>query len=458
MVTLVSDSVGLQIGTIVAGRYKLLRIINRGGMGIVYEAEHLGTGGRVALKMILPELIADAAHQDRFQREARVTANVKSHHIVKVFDASFDEGLGRSFLVMELLDGMDLGALIRAYGPQPPELVVRLLWQAALGLDKTHAQGVLHRDLKPENLFLTHDDAGEPQLKILDFGLAKVVAATQAKTTSNLGTTLYMSPEQCDGASDVDARADTHALAHVAFTLLTGRAYWQTEAERGGNPAVIRAMSNPVREPASIRAKGIVALPVAFDAWFAQATSLDRAERFDTTPELVQALATALGAPAPAIQGVAVPLSRRRVSAHDAKGGVVVAQTTSLSGLSSGTQSKTQVGALRMVLVGLGAVGLAAAMVLGRARHRSDEAALRTNPAGSGLDAAPKPAPVTSPSAVAPVPSVAPPSPSASNTTTLAPVIDGPVPVVTVKSSKVASRPPPRARPRTDARDPAEIR
>src|SRR6185436_6317211 len=130
------------------------------------------------------------------------------------------------FLVMELLKGHDLGGLLEKQGSLGPADVVTLFYQAAHALDRTHAVGVVHRDLKFENLFVTYRDDGSPRLKVLDFGVAKVVAQTSAKTTRSLGTPLYMAPEQIKAAKGIGPRADVYALGHIAYTLLTGEAYW----------------------------------------------------------------------------------------------------------------------------------------------------------------------------------------------------------------------------------------
>src|SRR5262245_37221126 len=123
-------------------------------MGAVFEVVHVETQRRRALKVMLPELLHNQQLRERFQHEARVTANVDSEHIVDVFDAGIDDATGMPFLVMELLQGRDLGRILEEQGPIEPELAITYLRQVASALDKTHAAGIVHRDLKPENLFL----------------------------------------------------------------------------------------------------------------------------------------------------------------------------------------------------------------------------------------------------------------------------------------------------------------
>jgi serine/threonine-protein kinase len=177
-----------------------------------------------------------------------------------------------------------------------------LLQQAALALDRTHAAGVVHRDLKPENLFLTTRDDGTVRLKILDFGIAKVIAETTgAGTTRSLGTPLYMCPEQIRGDGDIGHRADLYALGHLAYTMLTGHSYWEDEARRSGSSyGFLMTVMAGGAELASARATKLgVELPPRFDEWFAKATAHEPSRRFGTASELVAALAAALDAAAP---------------------------------------------------------------------------------------------------------------------------------------------------------------
>ena len=170
------------------------------------------------------------------------------------------------------------------------EVVLVLLSQAALALDKTHAAGIVHRDLKPQNLFLTTRDDGSPLLKILDFGIAKVVASASQATqgTEAVGTPVYMAPEQTTGDGTIGPPADLYALGHIAFTLLSGQPYWQEERRA---PRRRVRFPDPHRrdgpeEEATVRASRCgVTLPAAFDAWFAQATAPSPAERFGSASD-----------------------------------------------------------------------------------------------------------------------------------------------------------------------------
>ena len=301
---------GLRSGQLFHGRYEVVRCIASGGMGAVYECIHVKTRKRRALKIMLPQIVADPTLRGRFELEARVTADIESEHIVETFDAGVDEETGAPFLVMELLRGEDLATMIEQRGRVAPEEVVLLLSQAALALDKTHAAGIVHRDLKPENLFVTRRDDGSPRLKILDFGIAKVVVSSQPqKATGLVGTPLYMAPEQIDGDAQVGPRTDLYSLGQIGFALLAGFPYWQDELE--STPAVFaflrKVVEGPVEAASARASRRGVALPPEVDLWFSRATSKAPKDRPETASELVRELARALGVSGLAAAGPAGP-------------------------------------------------------------------------------------------------------------------------------------------------------
>ncbi|WP_437971705.1 protein kinase [Sorangium sp. So ce260] len=281
----------------------MIRSLKAGGMGAVYEVVDVVTDRRRALKVMLPGSIQDPAMRARFAQEARITGGIESDHIVPVSDAGIDAESGMPFLVMDLLQGEELASLSARRGPLPPVEVVLYLGQVALALDKMHAAAIVHRDLKPANLFLTRRDDGSPCVKVLDFGLAKVAAqSSMADRTAMVGTPLYMAPEQIRGDGAVGPKADIHALAHVAFTLLVGSPYWLTEANVLPSIfALLQRMAAGLPEPPCVRAarRRNIRLPTAFDAWFLQATAIDPKDRFDRATTAVTLMAEALGAPAP---------------------------------------------------------------------------------------------------------------------------------------------------------------
>jgi serine/threonine-protein kinase len=294
----------LSSGSKFHGRYEVVRCIKAGGMGAVYEAIHLETRRRCALKVMLPSLVADPEMRARFRLEATVAADVHSEHIVEIYDAGVDTEAGMPFIVMELLRGEELGAILRRRGTLPAAEVVELLAQAALALDRTHAAGIVHRDLKPDNLFVTQRDDGSPRLKLLDFGIAKVVARSTdaAKATRGMGTPLYVAPEQIRGEATIAGQADIYALAQITYELLVGEAYWEEDVQRAETfYSVLMKMIEGALESASARAhrRRSVVLPPAFDAWFFKATAANPAERFKHASELIVGLAEVLAVPCP---------------------------------------------------------------------------------------------------------------------------------------------------------------
>ncbi len=220
------------IGSTIDGKYEIKSLLGEGGMGSVYIAEHTTTGRRCAVKVISsPDLVKDEQVLGRFEREARAAGKIDTQYITQVLDAGVDRDSGLPFLAMEYLDGEDLQHLLKRGRPVSPDLAMRIVAQACLGLQKAHAAKVVHRDIKPHNLFLAKRDAGEVVLKLLDFGIAKVkMDAAQSregmdltKTGNLLGSPLYVSPEQARGKRNIDHRTDIYSLGAVIYQMLAGR-------------------------------------------------------------------------------------------------------------------------------------------------------------------------------------------------------------------------------------------
>ncbi|WP_437755313.1 serine/threonine-protein kinase [Sorangium sp. So ce1389] len=220
---------GLEVGTLIAGRYRVNRLLAKGAMGAVVAATHVELDELRAIKLLLPATAADPELCERFFREARIAARLKSDHVVKVHEIGQLEG-GLPFMVMEFLAGRDLRVIRKQRGPLPIEEATLYVIQACDALAEAHAIGLVHRDVKPANLFLTHAGDGAPCIKVLDFGISKVsraaslgVSEMQTSTGQMLGTPHYMPPEQMRGQRDVDARADIWAIGSLLYVLLTGR-------------------------------------------------------------------------------------------------------------------------------------------------------------------------------------------------------------------------------------------
>ncbi|XYH97401.1 serine/threonine-protein kinase [Sorangium sp. So ce1128] len=220
---------GLEVGTLIAGRYRVNRLLAKGAMGAVIAATHVELDELRAIKLLLPATAADPEMCERFLREARIAARLKSEHAVKVHEIGQLEG-GLPFMVMEFLAGRDLRVIRKQQGPLPIDEATLYVIQACDALAEAHAIGLVHRDVKPANLFLTHSGDGAPCIKVLDFGISKVsraaslgVSEMQTSTGQMLGTPHYMPPEQMRGQRDVDARADIWAIGSLLYVLLTGR-------------------------------------------------------------------------------------------------------------------------------------------------------------------------------------------------------------------------------------------
>ena len=288
--------------SVFAGRYRINRFIAAGAMGSVYEVTHIETERRRALKVLHPEIVANEDLRARFRQEAKVTAAIESDFLVDVYDAGIDETTGLPFLVMEMLRGEELSDRIARVGAFDPTDALVYLHQLSLALDKTKKASIVHRDLKPENIFLTEREDGRPHLKVLDFGIAKIVAeGTQHKATRNLGTPVFMAPEQFRPGAGVTPATDIFALGMISFKLLVGSDYWLDETE--GNPNVFEFVPKALKGPQeSARARAErrgVPLPEAFDPWFAKMTAFLPTDRFDKASEAIEALAVALDIPHP---------------------------------------------------------------------------------------------------------------------------------------------------------------
>lgn len=214
------------IGSVVAGKYRVDRLIGRGGMGAVFQATHLAIGKRVALKFLNREAARDRDAAERFQREALAASVVESSHIVHIFDSGTSES-GVPFLVMELLTGEDLRARLRREHRLPAEVAASIAVQILRALVRAHAAGIVHRDLKPDNVFLCQRDDGTLFVKIVDFGVSKVSRGSTANTLTGrgtvLGTVYYMSPEQAQAFPDVDGRTDLFSVGAILYECLAGR-------------------------------------------------------------------------------------------------------------------------------------------------------------------------------------------------------------------------------------------
>jgi serine/threonine-protein kinase len=280
----------MKAGQQVTPTLKLTRLLGKGGMGSVWLADHLTLGTQVAIKFMAIANIDDEMLMQRFRTEAKAAAQIKHPHVAQVFDHGVTTD-GIPYIVMEYLEGEDLKHAIRRQGPLPVVEVARLLTQSAKALTRAHTLGIVHRDIKPDNIFLCDID-GEPFVKLLDFGVAKIdQGATMdgATTTgSMMGTPLYMSPEQLLSARTVNHRSDLWSLAIVAYYSLTGRVPFGGETIGSLSVAVHLGIFQP---PSTLRPD----LTPAVDAWFVRMLKRDPNERYDSAKEMAEAFEQAAG-------------------------------------------------------------------------------------------------------------------------------------------------------------------
>jgi serine/threonine protein kinase len=235
----------LPVDRVIDQKYRLERLIGKGGMGAVYEASDLRLGRRVAVKILIGNMFGDQMALQRFQREARACAKLSHTNIVSVYDFGTLRGEG-AYLVMELVQGRTLRMEMQRLGTLSPDYTADLFQQLLEGVKHAHRQGIVHRDLKPENVLIATQENGIPIVKVLDFGLAKIqrVDAGDPHTLTLpgavLGTIHYMSPEQLFGGDDISERTDIFALGVIAIECLTGSRPFVADSSAGLVTAILR--------------------------------------------------------------------------------------------------------------------------------------------------------------------------------------------------------------------------
>jgi eukaryotic-like serine/threonine-protein kinase len=382
----------LGVGTVIDERYRLEALIGEGGMGVVFEATHLGLGRAVAIKVVRSDRSGDDA-ATRLVREARIVGTLRSRHVAQILDVGTHDG--EPFLVMERLHGRTVQEVVISEGPLAIETVADIVIQACHALDDAHRHGVVHRDIKPSNLFLASEDGEPPILKVIDFGISKSLPLegagghAETKTGTLLGSPAFMSPEQIRSARDVDARTDVWSLGIVLYFLATGKRPFAAESLLDLMTGVVHETPAPM---GSLRADA-----EALEKIVLRCLEKDREDRFPTAAELAHELAPHASAARRELalsmsleRAAAAPLSSRRplvesVRSLERKAPAEETHTETLSAsvtapLPSSTPPKRTKSKLAAVVAALGVVAIGSAGLV-FARHRTPAVAAPEPPA-----------------------------------------------------------------------------
>lgn len=274
------------VGAVLNQRWKLVRLLGEGGMGAVFEAQSQRGEGTRAIKLLHPEFAREEQILQRFFAEAQTSQSLQHPNIARTFESARAED-GTPYLVMELLQGQPLSAWIDAGTPIPPQQAAPIIHAVLQALHVAHQRHVVHRDLKPDNLFMTRDASGQYAVKLLDFGIAKVMDAaggmgSKTRTGVLLGTPGYMSPEQIKNSKAVDARSDLWAVGVIFYEMLTCRLPFDAENEFARLTAVLSEQAKPIEQ--------VMPQLAAWSGFFRRALASEPAERFQTAEEMANAL------------------------------------------------------------------------------------------------------------------------------------------------------------------------
>jgi serine/threonine-protein kinase len=310
----VAPSAGDAVGAVLNGQWKLLRLIGEGGLAAVYEADGLQGQGKRAIKLLHAHFRSQSHIMERFYAEAKACFSLRHPHIASVEAYAYAED-GSPYIVMELLQGMSLEEFLSSHESMRPEQAAPIVYGILQALSVAHARGIVHRDLKPANLFLVPDGRGQHSVKVLDFGIAKVMdlaggMGTKTRTGAVLGTPGYMSPEQVKNAKAVDTRSDLWAAGVVFYEMLSCQHPWGQTDQLARMVAVLRDAATPISRVAPQLA--------AWDPFFARALDRDPERRFQSAEEMAQKVRElAQGTPArfvpDGVQTVALPLMPDRI-------------------------------------------------------------------------------------------------------------------------------------------------
>jgi serine/threonine-protein kinase len=305
------------IGDVIADKYRVDSILGTGGMGVVVAATHLDLRARRAIKVLLPHVCASPLAFERFLREARALSELRGAHVSHVYDVGRLES-GEPFMIMEYLDGRTLTDVLAERGVLPVEEAVLYALHACEALAEAHALGIVHRDLKPDNLYLTQANDGSPCVKVLDFGVSKLLGddgPSMTTTGAIVGSPLYMSPEQINASRDVDGRSDVWSLGVILHQLVTGACPFEGSTVL---QVLVQIADKQLAPPSTLRP----GLPAALDAVIMRCLEKDIARRYQDVVELARDLAPL----APLSLDTAALAARiERIHVHSAKSATLAA-------------------------------------------------------------------------------------------------------------------------------------
>src|SRR5258708_687245 len=294
-------SEALEIGTVLANRYEVVRMIGEGGMGAVYQARDLQLNRLVALKVIRPDLAKDPEIVNRFKQELILARQVTHKNVIRIYDlAEFD---GLKFITMDFIDGRDLKTVLRENGKFEPRRAAEIIEQVCRGLEAAHSEAVIHRDLKPQNIMM--DRSGK--ITVMDFGIARSIAPGGTYTGTLVGTPEYMSPEQAKG-EELDARSDLFSLGIIFYELLTGDTPYKADTS-------MASLYKRTREKVPPPIELVPEIPKPLNAIVVRCLEIDKNKRYASATEILTDLELWLGPRA----GTRIVIANKRPLAAGAK-------------------------------------------------------------------------------------------------------------------------------------------